>query len=155
MSEQKIKSIICAVYGKPSSRTTISRAIDLALEYNAKLTFVHAINAEFLKSSTPAMMPLKTVYKQLHDMGNFAMMMLMDRAERRGVSQTDYRVREGNVREQLLLAVQELRPDILVIGKPTSLLGESVFKEQPLKEFIDQIQLDMGIQIEIVEPETA
>ena len=155
MSEQKIKSIICAVYGKPSSRTTISRAIDLALEYNAKRTFVHAINAEFLISSTPAMMPLKTVYKQLHDMGNFAMMMLMDRAERRGVSQTDYRVREGNVREQLLLAEQELRPDILGIGKPTSLLGESVFKEQPLKEFIDQIQLDMGIQIEIVEPETA
>lgn len=151
MSEQKIQFIICAVYGKPSSRATVSRAIDLALEHNARLTFVHAINAEFLKSSGPSMMPLKTVYKQLHDMGNFAMLMLVDRAERRGVSQAAYLVREGNVQEQFHRTVLELRPDMLVIGKPTSTLGEAVFKDQSLEEFIQQLQHETKIQVEIVE----
>ena len=151
MSKQKIQSIICAVYGKPSSRSTVSHAINLALEHNAKLTFVHAINAEFLKSSGPSMMPLKTVYKQLHDMGNFAMLMLVDRAERRGVSQAAYLVREGNVQEQFHRTVLELRPDMLVIGKPTSTLGEAVFKDQSLEEFIQQLQHETKIQVEIVE----
>ncbi|MBT3389904.1 MAG: universal stress protein [Chloroflexi bacterium] len=153
MSEKNIRSIICAVYGKPSSRATVTRAINLALEHNAKLTFVHAINAEFLKSSGPSMMPLKTVYKQLHDMGNFAMLMLIDRAERRGVSQAAYLVREGDVQAQLHKAVLELRPDLLVIGEPTTALGEAAFKSQSLKEFIQQLQDALHIQVEIVEPE--
>ncbi len=97
------------------------------------------------------MMPLKTVYKQLHDMGNFAMLMLVDRAERRGVSQAAYLVREGNVQEQFHRTVLELRPDMLVIGKPTSTLGEAVFKDQSLEEFIQQLQHETKIQVEIVE----
>ncbi len=154
MSESKIKTIVCAVYGKPSSRATATRAIDLALEHNAKLIFLHAINAEFLKSSTPAMMPLEKVYKQLHELGQFAMLILIDRAQRRGVTHTEYQVRAGNVREQFLLALLEIQPEMLVIGTPTTSLGESAFKGQTLEQFTQQLHDKLNILIEIVEPDT-
>lgn len=151
MAKYKIQSIICAVYGKPSSHATTSRAIDLALEHKAKLTFVHAIDAEFLKSSTPSMIALKTVYKQLHDLGIFAMQTLTDQAAQRGVAEVSYLVREGNVQEQLRQTILDLRPDMLVIGKPTTTLGSIVFKEKELDQFIAQLKQELALAVEIVE----
>ena len=49
MSEETPKHIICAVRGGPESRETVTQAINLALEYEARLTFLHVLDAEFLE----------------------------------------------------------------------------------------------------------
>jgi hypothetical protein len=49
MSPDTVKHIVCAVRGRPESRTTVTRAVDLALEHQAHLTFLHMIDAEFLR----------------------------------------------------------------------------------------------------------
>ena len=45
---EKPDHIVCAVRGSPQSRATVTRAIDLALEHDARLTFFYAVDAEFL-----------------------------------------------------------------------------------------------------------
>jgi len=85
MINQPIKHIICAVRGQPNGIETVTRAIDLALEHNAKLTFCLIVNAEFLGKASPTFTSLSAAYRQLEDMGKFSMLILCDRAQRRGV----------------------------------------------------------------------
>lgn len=120
MKTKDIQHIICAVRGIPKSRETVTQAIDLALEHNARLTFVHVTNIdlEFLGSASPSMASIRAMQKQMHDLSTFTMVVLCDRAQRRGVQDFDYIVRDGQVFEQLRLILSEAQPDLLVIGKP-------------------------------------
>jgi nucleotide-binding universal stress UspA family protein len=112
-----VKHIVCAVRGSPQSRSTVTRAIDLALEHDARLTFFYAADAEFLARTT-IRGPLSVIYQELTQMAEFSMLILRDRAQRRGVRQVDYVIREGNVRRKLLEFVAETRADIFVMGWP-------------------------------------
>jgi nucleotide-binding universal stress UspA family protein len=145
--------VLCAVRGRPESRETVSRAIDLALEHKARLTFVHVMNAEFLGPATPTMSPLKMVYQQLRNMGEFAMLILVDRANRRGVEKVNYILRTGDISKQLIQAVGEIHPDALVIGRPPPHAKESIFKPEEFDALIDEIKNQPNLEIFIVETE--
>lgn len=101
MSDRKINQILCAVRGGPESRETVTYAIDLALFRGARLAFFHALDARFLNHATTG--PFSVVYQELVEVGKFAMLILVDRAQRRGVAEVNYAVREGNIRKQLRL----------------------------------------------------
>ena len=103
--------------GGPESRATVTRAIDLALETGARLTFLHVLDAEFLEYATIG--PLSVVYHELMEMGTFAMLILVDRAQRRGVDNVDYIVREGNIRSHLREFAIETEAEVMVMGRPT------------------------------------
>ncbi|MFQ5421914.1 MAG: universal stress protein, partial [Anaerolineae bacterium] len=85
MTEQTTRQILCAVRGGPESRATVSKAIALALTHQARLTFFHVLDAEFLNYATIG--PLSVIYQELAEMGKFAMLILCDRAKRRGVAE--------------------------------------------------------------------
>ncbi|HSF80419.1 MAG TPA: universal stress protein [Anaerolineales bacterium] len=133
MSVQKPLQILCAVRGGRESRQTVTRAIDLALEARARLTFFHVMDAEFLEYATIG--PLSVVYNELREMGEFAMLILCDRAQRRGVENVDYIVREGNIRKQLKQIAIETRAEIMVIGRPTRSPGRNVFRSDDIEDF--------------------
>lgn len=133
MSVQKPLQILCAVRGGRESRQTVTRAIDLALEARARLTFFHVMDAEFLEHATIG--PLSVVYNELREMGEFAMLILCDRAQRRGVENVDYIVREGNIRKQLKQIAIETRAEIMVIGRPTRSPGRNVFRSDDIEDF--------------------
>ena len=99
MTKEKPQHIICAVRGGPESRETVDKAIDLALMHGARLTFLHILDAEFLEYATIG--PLSVVYRELNEMGTFTMLILCDRAERRGVERVDYVLPEGNILQGL------------------------------------------------------
>ena len=148
----EIRHILCAVLGKPTSRTTVTKAIDLASENNARLTFIHVIDAEFLASATPVMTSLSTVYNQLRELGEFSMLILCDRANRRCVENVDYIIREGQILPQLRRAISELQPDIFVMGRPFG--GGSAPKSIPPEEienFIKDVEKNLGITVVSVE----
>jgi len=149
----KPKHIICAVRGGQESRNTVIQAIDLALEHNARLTFFHVLDAEFLGTASLTMTPVRAVYEQLHEMGEFAMLILCDRAARRGVKNVDYRVREGNVKALLRQMAIETHADILVLGKPVRSPGNNVFTKQEFEEFIHSLEEETDPHIIIVSPE--
>lgn len=142
--------IICAVRGGPESRKTVTHAIDLALQLGARLTFFRVMDAEFLNHATVG--PLSIVYRELHEVAKFAMLILCDRARRRGVPEVDYTVREGDVRAQLRLRAAEARDEILVMGHPTRSPGRNVFKAAELDAFVAELEREGNVRVIIVTP---
>ncbi len=151
MTENKPRHIICAVRGGPESRDTVTKAIDLALAYEAKLSFLHILDAEFLEYATIG--PLSVVYRELNEMGAFAMLILADRAQRRGVAQVDYVLREGNIRQGLINFAQETHAEMMVMGRPTRSPGRNVFKIADFDAFVDDLEHKAQLQIKKVPPE--
>lgn len=144
--------IICAVRGHPTSRATVTYAIDLARKLDARLTFFHVITAGFLEHATIG--PLSVVYAELREVSEFMMLLLQDRARRRGVTETDYVIREGNILKQLRQFVQESNAQYLIIGKPSQQLGRSFFdNEARLRAFAAEIEASTDIQVILVDPD--
>jgi nucleotide-binding universal stress UspA family protein len=150
MSPDTVKHIVCAVRGRPESRTTVTRAVDLALEHQAPLTFLYVIDAEFLEHATVA--PLSVVYKELVEMARFAMLILCDRAQRRGVRAVDYIVLEGNIRKQLRQFAIDTQADLMIMGAPTPGPGKNMFKQEELKQFIHEMEQEGNLRIMQIPP---
>jgi nucleotide-binding universal stress UspA family protein len=145
MPRDKLSHIVCAVRGVPRSRETATRAIDLALENDSKLTFVHVVNAEFLNHATVG--PLSVVYNELVEMATFAMLILCDRAERRGVREAAYAIREGDVRQQLSAFAAEVQPQLMVIGQPSRPSRSSVFGNHEIETFKANLEENAGVRV--------
>ncbi len=149
MEVQLPRHVVCAVRGGPESRETVTHAVDLALESGAKLTFFRVLDAEFLNHATIG--PLSVVYGELRELGRFAMLILCDRAKRRGVMSVEGIVREGNVRRQLHEFALETHADILVMGRPTRSPGSNTFKPAEFDDFVAQLERDANLQVIVVE----
>ena len=145
------KNIICAVRGGPESRDTITKAINMALDSNAQLTFLHVADAEFLAPATIA--PLSVVYHELIEMSKFAMLILCDRAQRRGVTQVDYKVIEGSIRSKLHQFAIDTRAEVMVMGRPTRSPGSNVFRPDDFDDFTASLMKEANIEIIQVIPE--
>lgn len=148
----KIAHILCAVRGIPRSRDTVTYAIQLALDHQARLTFVHVNDAGFMASASPTMTSLATVYKQMRDMSEFTLQILCDRATRRGVEAVDYQILEGRWMVQIRTLLDELKPDVLVVGDPITKSIPGIGVEiNELENFIVEIQQNTNITVHTVE----
>ena len=152
MTERRPRHIICAVRGGRESRETVTRAIDHALEHNARLTFLHILDAEFLEYATIG--PLSVVYHELHEMGEFMMLILVDRAVRRGVESVDYVMPDGNIRTELIRYANETRAEMMVIGRPMRSPGRNAFTSAEFDDFVTNLERVADLTI-IKVPETA
>ncbi|MFN2171378.1 MAG: universal stress protein [Candidatus Promineifilaceae bacterium] len=141
----KPKHIVCAVRGGPESRDTVSRAIDLALAYQAQLTFLHILDAEFLEYAIIG--PLSVVYRELNEMATFTMLILADRATRRGVEQVDYVLPEGSIHDELIRYVNETHAEMMIIGRPTRSPGRNVFKIDEFDDFVAELEREGNLMI--------
>jgi nucleotide-binding universal stress UspA family protein len=146
MIKGDVNHIICAVRGQPESRITVTKAIDLALEHDASLTFCLVIDVEFLGQSAPTLTPLSAAYRQLEDLGEFSMLILCDRAQRRGVKKVGYLIRKGNIPAELRQLVHEVRAEVMVLGRPVHGTGYSAFTPAEFDTFVESIE-KAGIQI--------
>jgi nucleotide-binding universal stress UspA family protein len=139
------------VRGGPESRTTVTRAIDLALAHDARLIFFRVMDAEFLAHATIG--PLSVVYQELHELALFTLRILCDRARRRGVRQADAVVRQGNIQRQLREMAATEDVDLLVMGRPVRSPGSNVFRPAEFDAFITALeQVREGLCIEVVTP---
>jgi nucleotide-binding universal stress UspA family protein len=145
------KHIICAVRGGPESRHTVTKAINMALDSDAQLTFLHVADAEFLAPATIA--PLSVVYHELIEMSKFAMLILCDRAQRRGVTRVDYKVVEGRIRQQLHQFAIDTHAELMVMGRPIRSPGSNVFKPDLFDTFTANLAKEANIEILHVTPE--
>ncbi|MGD8624364.1 MAG: universal stress protein [Anaerolineae bacterium] len=150
MSSNTPPHVVCAVRGGPESRETVSQAIDLALSLGARLTFFRVIDAEFMEHATIG--PLSVVYRELREMSYFALMILCDRAQRRGVKEVELLVREGNIRRQLRLIATEPGIDVLVLGRPVRSPGSNVFKPAEFDTFVQELKQESDLRIEVITP---
>ena len=149
---QEIKQILCAVRGGPESRETVTRAIDMALEIGARLTFFHAMDAEFLGQAAIGR-TLSGIYNELLEMGKFTMLILVDRAQRRGVAEVNYVVWEGNIRKQLVQAAIETKAEVMVLGRPTRSPTQNVFKFDEMERFAAELEKEGKLRLILVPEE--
>jgi len=145
MTEKPPPHIVCAIRGGAESRAVAARAIELALQTNARLTFVNVVDAEFLGYSTIS--PLSLVYRELEAMGRFALTLLVDRARRAGVRQVDCVVRKGNVRTELLRFIAEAAAGTLVIMKPTQRAKAGFFGPAEFEVFAAELKRQTEVDI--------
>jgi nucleotide-binding universal stress UspA family protein len=150
MGSQTPKHIVCAVRATRQSRETVTKAIDLALEHGAYLTFFYVVDAEF-HAQTAIGSPLSVIYNELVNMSEFLMLILCDRAQRRGVSKVDYVIREGNVRKQLRQLAIETHADMLVMGRPTRGPGRPTFKPAEFEAFVTGLEEEGNLRVVLVE----
>jgi nucleotide-binding universal stress UspA family protein len=150
MSEN-VEHIVCAVRGSPQSRATVTRAIDLALEHDARLTFFYVADAEF-QAQAAIGSPLRVVYQELTQMAEFSMLILCDRAQRRGVKQAGYVIRTGNVRTQLLQMAAETRADMFVMGWPLRGPSRPTFTPDEFESFAAELEQVAHPRLVLVPP---
>jgi len=150
VTSERQQHIICAVRGGPESRETVSRAIELALAGDARLTFFRVMDAEFLEHATVA--PLSVIYRELQNMADFAMRILCDRAERKGVREVQCLVRAGNIQRQIRQFVTEQQADLVIMGRPVRSPGSNVFRPVAFDAFVADLEQEAGVQIEVVTP---
>ncbi len=146
---QEIKQILCAVRAGPESRAAVTKAIDLALENEAKLTFFYVMDVEFLGKASISRTK-SGIYEELREMGNFTMLILCDRAERRGVKNVNFILREGNVRKQMRQIAIDTHAELMVIGQPTRSPTANIFKMEEMEAFTDELSREGNLKVMIV-----
>jgi K+-sensing histidine kinase KdpD len=85
-------------------------------------------------------------------MGKFTMLILGDRAQRRGVTQVDYVVREGNVRKQLRQFAVETQANVMVMGRPTRSPGRNLFNAAEFEAFVAKLGREGNLHVVQVMP---
>lgn len=150
MTSEEKQHIVCAVRGGPESRETVSHAIEMALASGARLTFLRVMDAEFLEHATVA--PLSIIYRELQNMADFAMQILCDRAERKGVEGAACLVRAGNIQRQIREFVAEQEVDVLVMGRPVRSPGSNVFRPAAFDAFVAELEQFVNVPIKVVTP---
>jgi nucleotide-binding universal stress UspA family protein len=136
--------IVCAVRGGPASQPTIDRAIALAQETGLPLYFLYVVNLDFL-SQTPTSR-VHTISQEMHQMGEFILLMARETAARQGVSAEGV-VRHGNVGEELIALCHELEAGYLVLGRPKLEREDTVFTHELLHQFVARTEAQTGATV--------
>jgi nucleotide-binding universal stress UspA family protein len=151
MSTRNPQHIICAVRGGPETRNTVNEAIEIALDFRSRLTFLHVLDATFLEYATIG--PLSVVYRELNEMGTFAMLILSDRAVRRGIEIVDFVLPEGNIHDELVRYANETKAEMMVMGRPNRNPGKNVFRIEEFDAFVAQLEQEANLKIVTVPAE--
>ena len=80
----------------------------------------------------------------------FAMEILKDRAERRGVKEVETLIRKGNIVKQLRKAAIETQAKVLVIGHPIRSPGSNIFKDDELSAFARELAEVGDVEVLVV-----
>lgn len=151
--EADISHVACAVRGRLANRNAIDRAIQLAVQNDARLTFLLVMPSSFLDSAGPTMAPVRAIHARLKELGEYILSLLRDQAHQAGVREVRTEVRIGDVRENLRGFVQSVPADILVLGRPTGFEPQSVFTPEEFESFTHEIERVGPIAIEVVDPQ--
>lgn len=136
--------IVCAVRGGPASQATIAKAISLAQQTGLPLYFLYVVNLDFL-SQTPTSR-VHTISREMHQMGEFILLMAREAAAREGISAEGV-VRHGSVGEEVIGLCHELEAGYLVLGKPRVEQEDAVFTRELLHQFVARTEEQTGATV--------
>jgi nucleotide-binding universal stress UspA family protein len=153
MNDEKIDHVVCAIRGRPEFTRPVLRAVELAREHNAHLTFLMVIEAEFMGKATPTLRPVGPTYRRLEDLARFTLRVLCQEARELGVPRVDYLFRRGDVRRQLRQFAEETHAQVMVMGKPVPGSPRSVFTPEEFEAFVEELEREGGIRVIALDPE--
>ncbi len=139
--------ILCAVRGGLESEKTIEYAISLAKKETALLLFLYVVSLELFMTSSKAR--IKAITKELSRMGEFVLLMAQAKAATEGLSADTY-VRQGNITDEILATCQEMRVEVLVLGKAQEGYEDGFFDIKAQGAFVEKMKLDFGVRVILV-----
>lgn len=140
--------IVCAIRGGPHSQPTITRSIGLARETGQPLYFLYVVNLDFLSHTTSTR--VHTISGEMHQMGEFILLMAQDVAARQGV-EAEGVIRHGNVGEEIIALCHELEAKYLVLGRPKAEREDTVFTRELLQQFVARTEEQTGATVVLPE----
>jgi nucleotide-binding universal stress UspA family protein len=143
--------IVCAARGGRRHQPSVNRAIELACENDARLTFLYVLDVEFLRFTTVG--HTEMVFDELDKMGEFMMIRLCEFANESGCVDADYAIRHGKIRQEIMSFLFETRADLLVLGRPQDASEEEAppaFEDEGIVRFADEITQRTGAKVELV-----
>jgi nucleotide-binding universal stress UspA family protein len=143
-----MSGIICAIRGGPHSKTTITRAIDLAKETGLTLYFLYIVNLEFLSHTSSSR--IHTIMEEMQQMGEFILLSAQAAAAAKQI-EAQCITRHGGVREEMIRLCREIDADYLVLGQPRIERDDTHFTSQMLETFIERTEQETGAQIVLAE----
>ena len=150
MREEERIHIVCAARGGRLIQPSVKRAIELACENRARLTFLYILDVDFLKSTTVG--HTEMVFEELDKLGEFMMIRLCEYANEQGCVTADYAICHGELREEMLSYLQQTQPDLFVLGRPQDQLQDdapSAFESDAIVQFAKEITEKTGVKVEL------
>lgn len=147
MSDQRPQHILCAVRSQPGGEDTVSRAIALALESGARLTFVQVVDSRLVNQFTQRGSSRKALVEELIEMAEFTLALIARQARQAGVAEVSADVRFGDVRPALKEAILASGADTLVMGHSKQGPGRSTFDGDRRAAFIAELQAAAPITV--------
>jgi nucleotide-binding universal stress UspA family protein len=135
-----IQHIVCAVRGGSESRQTVTSAVKLALEADAKLTFFHVVDPGCLDCGDIARS--SAAYREFLEKAESTLHSLRKEAQAGGVSHVDLILREGDTRQELRRLAAETDAELMVLGHPSPDPERNVFSQNEFHQFL--AELDFG-----------
>lgn len=134
--------VLCATRGGEESISAQYKAIELAKERGARLVFIYVADSSFLDKS--AAMVVVDIQEELSKMGEFLLMMAVERAGASGL-EAEAMVRAGVFTMELVEAANELDASLIVLGSPGK--GASRLSLAEFEAFKEKLGQETGVEV--------
>lgn len=146
-----IEHIVSAARGGRRRQASVNRAIEMACENEAQLTFLYVLDLDFMKNTSMGRPDF--VFDELDKMGEFMMIRLVEYAQEEGCENADFIIRHGQIRDEIIAYLRETQPDLLVLGRPQQAdMDEAppAFEVDGITEFAQKVTEETGVQVILV-----
>ncbi len=143
-------NIVCATRGGEGSRAVQERAIARAKETDKPLVFLYVADPHSLDDDLePALQT--AVSAELHWMGETLLRIAQTRADEMYLA-TDVKIREGDVKKEIIQFLSDNETDLLMIGAPRGTTA-NVFGDDTIELLAEAIMQETAVTVEIVRPD--
>ena len=144
-----MKYIVCATRGGAGSRAVRERAIEYALQRQAKLVFLFVIDVSSMENSDEKLRP--AVRDELAWLGLALLRIAQQRAQGAGID-SEIVIRVGSLRDEICRLIEERSAELLLLGAPRGTTA-AIFGDDVVEQFAADIGETTGVEVEIVRPQ--
>jgi nucleotide-binding universal stress UspA family protein len=139
--------IVCATRGGEASRRTQERAIALATERNAELTFLCVVDPGFAGPVDEEL--ALALADELRRLGRSLLCIAQARARERGVEAQTH-IRCGPIRQSIKEYLREVNASTLVIGSPKTDTKQQAFDSEGVHNFAQAVHEATDVEVVVV-----
>lgn len=142
-----IDTLVCMVRSAGSGRAAQERSVELALENDLRLIFLHIINMNEMPFDNNDL--CNAAREEMTWLGNMTLSLAQKRAWENGVK-SNIVIRYGSVFEETCTFLREVQACRLVVGSPHPQIEDYDDRLVQITQFASRITQETGIPVEIV-----
>jgi nucleotide-binding universal stress UspA family protein len=141
-------SIVCGVTGSAHAQKAALEAAALAKQHNARLTYVYAVDTDFLRGSVGGM-STGIAQEGLTRLAAHLLDYAEELAQSQGVTPKKV-VRQGKVLDVLKSVMQEEKADLLVLGHEKRTFFEKAMFRGEVEDHAAELKQQTGVEVTVI-----